>query len=96
MVQYALIIQKCQFCEPQRNTPEVHVHDNIIDFEKIFLKMLEIFEGFLKFSNINPLKISHYMVFQVFYIIVIRMHHTSTKVTLVVSSLITCFFQSST
>ena len=34
------IFQRCHFRGPLRNTPEVHMHDNIIDFEKIFLKML--------------------------------------------------------
>ena len=35
------------------------MHDNTVDFEKIFSKMLDVF---LKFSKINPSKISRYTV----------------------------------
>ena len=41
------------------NIPEAYVHNNVIDFKKIFSKMLEYFQNFQK---LNPLKISCYMV----------------------------------
>jgi len=44
---------------PLRNIPEVHVHDNGIDFKKIFSKMLDYFRNFWK---LNPSKISHYTI----------------------------------
>ena len=31
---------------PLRNILEVHVHDNFIDFEKMFSKMLDYFQNF--------------------------------------------------
>ena len=38
---------------------EVHMHDNIIDFEKIFSEMLDSFRNFRK---LNPSKNSRYTV----------------------------------
>ena len=37
----------------------MHMHDNFIDFEKIFLNMYDYLQNFQK---LNPLKISHYTV----------------------------------
>ena len=39
--------------------PETHLHDNVIDFKKIFLKMFDYFQNFQK---LNLLKISRYTV----------------------------------
>ena len=49
------IFQKCYFLA--MNIPKVHVHDNVMDFKKIFLKMLDLFSKFLKinsFENFPP------------------------------------------
>ena len=53
-----LYISKMPFSCTTKHSPEVHVHDNIIDFKKIFSKMIDYFRNFQK---LNPSKISHYI-----------------------------------
>ena len=44
------IFQKCHFSWVATNILEVHVHDNVIDFEKVFLKMLDYFRNFKNYK----------------------------------------------
>ena len=55
---YAYNISNVIFCEPLWNIPEVHMYDNVIDFEKYFRNARLL----LKFLKIKPSKNFCYMV----------------------------------